>query len=189
MDVWRGRQAIRGDGGCVVSETVQEWLNPKIDRSGWSSGPWDAEPDKVQWVDATAGLDCLIVRNRIGALCGYVGVGHGHPWHGAEYGYGHSVGPKEADCESYCGHFPAALVDVHGGLTYSDRCQPSDNPAEGICHVPEPGRPEDVWWFGFDCAHAGDLVPGMHYGGGLYWTVDMVTDEVRTLARQLANAA
>jgi len=173
-----------------VSETVQEWLNPKMDRSGWSSGLWDTEPDKVQWVDTTTGLDCLLVRNRRGTLCGHVGVGPGHPWHGAKYGYGHSIGPKvDADCERYCDHNPDALVKVHGGLTYSDRGQPSDNPAEGICHVPEPGRPEDVWWFGFDCAHAGDPVPGLRSCGGRYWTLDMVADEVRSLARQLASAA
>ena len=29
-----------------------------------------------------------------------------------------------------------------------------------ICHVTEPGDAEPVWWFGFDCAHAGDLMPG-----------------------------
>lgn len=30
-----------------------------------------------------------------------------------------------------------------------------------ICHLPAPDEPDDVWWFGFDCAHAGDIIPGM----------------------------
>lgn len=53
-----------------------------IDKSTWPRGPWDDEPDKVQWEDAATELPCLIVRNGLGALCGYVGVPEGHPWHG-----------------------------------------------------------------------------------------------------------
>jgi len=49
-------------------------------------------------------------------------------------------------------------MNVHGGLTFSDRCQPGAE-EHGICHVPEPGEPDDVWWFGFDCAHCDDLAP------------------------------
>jgi hypothetical protein len=30
-----------------------------------------------------------------------------------------------------------------------------------ICHVPDEGEPDDLWWFGFDCAHAGDFTPGI----------------------------
>ena len=31
----------------------------------------------------------------------------------------------------------------------------------GICHIPDQGEPDDVWWLGFDCLHGGDLAPGM----------------------------
>jgi len=48
-----------------------------------------------------------------------------------------------------------ADIDAHGGLTYSAKCYGD------ICHVPKPGEPDDVWWFGFDCAHAMDLAPGL----------------------------
>ena len=48
------------------------------DKSGWEQGAWQDEPDKVQWIDEETGLDCLIVRNPGGALCGYVGVAEGH---------------------------------------------------------------------------------------------------------------
>ena len=103
------------------------------------AGPWDDEPDKAQWIDPATGLDCLIVRNHFRSLCGYVGVPPGHPLHGKKY--------DDPD------------VGVHGGLTFADRCDPSHDEAHAICHVPAPGRPDDVYWFGFDCGHAFDLQP------------------------------
>src|SRR5690606_37087186 len=56
-----------------------------IDRSGWSSGPWDSEPDKIRWTDQITGLDCLIVRQRPGHLCGYVGVEPEHRLYKVNY--------------------------------------------------------------------------------------------------------
>ncbi|MGH9001500.1 MAG: hypothetical protein ACRDYV_00060 [Acidimicrobiia bacterium] len=111
------------------------------DKSGWGPGPWQAEPDKVHWTDPDTTLDCLAVRNRFGAWCGYVGVPPGHPWHGRDYD-----------------DVPA---DVHYGLTYAATCQEGAAEGEGICHVPAPGRPVDVWWLGFDCAHAFDYSPAL----------------------------
>jgi hypothetical protein len=52
-------------------------------------------------------------------------------------------------------HSPESVLRVHGGLTYSGKCQGA------ICHMPKPGQPDNVWWFGFDCSHAGDLAPRM----------------------------
>ena len=37
---------------------------------------------------------------------------------------------------------------------WKDRMQ-----ATAICHLPALGEPDGVWWFGFDSAHAGDLMP------------------------------
>jgi hypothetical protein len=111
-------------------------------------GPWSEEPNKVQWVDEATGFDALIVRNMMGALCGYVGVPPTHPLYGKDY--------DDQVLEN---------VDVHGGLTYANPCMKDD--PDGVCHVPEPGRPDDVWWFGFDCAHAWDVVPTMHGRGAL----------------------
>lgn len=114
-----------------------------LDKSGWERGPWDDEPDKAQWSDEATGLPCLIVRHRRGNLCGYVGVPNGHPWYGKDYD----------NCE-VLGDDP--YPDVHGGLTFAGPCQHSDDPSRFICHVPAPGEPDDVWWLGFDCAHAWD---------------------------------
>lgn len=118
-----------------------------IDRAalGWPSGEWDGEPDKLQWPDEATGLPCLAVRHpRLGNWCGYVGVSPEHPLAGHPY--------EEIDAD----------IDVRGGLTFSNRCHPGQTEATGICHLPGPGEPEDVWWFGFDCAHAGDFSPGLH---------------------------
>lgn len=132
------------------------------------AGPWTNEPDKAQWVDQTTGLDCLIVRNRVGALCGYVGLPPGHRWHGADYD-----------------DVPA---EVHGGLTYAGPCQDGRESGWGICHAPEPGRPADVWWLGFDCAHAWDWAPKMaRHSHDAYRDFRYVQLEVERLAAQLAT--
>ena len=125
--------------------TEMTWVDPRCDRSKWPPGEWDHEPDKVQWTDAATGLACLAKRqpNR-GHWCGYVGVPPSHPWHGKSYNDLPDYGPN-----------------VHGGLTFSDDCQEGP-PAETICHVPAPGEPEHLWWFGFDCAHAWDQSPDDH---------------------------
>lgn len=161
-------------------------------KDDWGSGPWQHEPDKMSWTDPDTDLPCLIVRNPGGALCGYVGVEPGHPWHGISYGehIGESCGAE------WCyEHTPEGIIDVHGGITYSGPCAHSDDEAVGICHVPDPGRSDDVWWFGFDCAHYMDLCPGditsrqIPIAGETYRDVPYVQNEVRKMARQLAGVA
>ena len=138
-----------------------------IDKSEWAPGPWHQEPDKIEW--RHNGLPCLIVRGPSGALCGYVGVPPGHPWHGADGGVGEPG------------------LDVHGGITYGDRCQ-----ADGkICHVARPGEPDDVWWLGFDCAHYGDAIPsrtGDWRLMGTYKDIAYVRREVERLAEMVKTA-
>lgn len=56
-----------------------------VDKSAWGDGPWQSEPDKMQWQDEATGFACLIVRDPMGALCGYVGVPETHPAHGLSY--------------------------------------------------------------------------------------------------------
>ena len=131
-----------------------------VDRTGWRSGPWDSEPDKIQWLDEDTKLPCLIHRNGAGGLCGYVGVSNDHPSFGKGY--------DDID------------VSVHGGLTYADKCQGS------ICHVVEQGEDDDVWWLGFDCVHFNDAAPGYRFtDGGVYRDINYVKTEVQSLAKQL----
>lgn len=158
--------------GTISSVKHKTWTT--VDKTTWGSGPWLAEPDKEQWADEATGYPCLLKRSPLGALCGYVGVPEGHPWHGADYD---AVEP-----------YP----DVHGGLTYASLCQegPED---ETICHVPAPGEPEPLWWLGFDCAHSGDLMPAeRHYFDGelygTYQTAQYVKDQCARLAAQATAA-
>lgn len=148
-----------------------------IDKSTWGEGPWLGEPDKIQWQDEATGLVCLMVRQPThGAWCGYVGVPPGHrhyekPYHDVE-------------------------VAIHGGLTFDGFCQEDAAEGEGICHTPEPGQPDRVWWLGFDCAHGWDLRPGSEIDallfiettdpGAEYRDVAYVREQVTRLAAQLA---
>jgi len=142
---------------------------------------WLTEPDRKEWKSDT-GLTCLIVRNPMGALCGYVGVAPDHPWHGKDY--------NDVD------------ADVHGGLTYANKCEGH------VCHTPAPGEEEHLWWLGFDCAHAGDFVPSMDVKlapmyqlsdsflgintsigkGNAYRDIEYVTAECESLASQALAA-
>lgn len=135
-------------------------------KSGWPRGEWDAEPDKIQWQDAETGMSCLIVRGGSGALCGYVAVTDTHPFYKKDY--------------------DSVPVEVHGGLTYADLCMDAAED-HGVCHRPGKGEPDNVWWFGFDCAHYGDHSPAYARDASdeRYKSVSYVEAQVKSLARQL----
>lgn len=159
-----------------------------VDKSDWPRGPWDDEPDKVQWRDEASGFACLIVRSHLGTLCGYVGVPAGHPWHGL---YCERVRMPGASSARYD---DAGDPRAHGGLTFAGACQHGADPARGICHVPGPGDPDDLWWLGFDCAHLYDLVPALgrfHLPDPsvIYRDLDFVAGAVAALAEDAAKAA
>ena len=164
------------------------------DKAAWGEGPWQSEPDKMQWIDEGTDLDCLIVRGPGGSLCGYVGVMDGHLLFETAYN----------DDKFYD-------LDVHGGVTFTDLCQ-EQKKEHGVCHVPAAGRSDHVWWIGFDCAHAWDYspkfdkdMPGSAYLGVLarhlsdtvdfpdneagfettYKDLDYVMKEIRELAKQI----
>ncbi|HTE35728.1 MAG TPA: hypothetical protein VK630_04215 [Reyranella sp.] len=176
----------------IRPDTLLEWTWPSEMRP-WrlpsrrvgdadTSGPWDAEPDKRQWIDDATSLPCLMHRGTLGSWCGYVGVAPGHRFH-------RKAADKIAD-----------HVHAHGGINFAEGCQASDDPAMGVCHV-APGAHDKVWWIGFDCAHVGDMLPGMFRLheiipalGGLpkftrgytYRDLAYVECEVTELARQLS---
>lgn len=147
-----------------------------VDKSNWPPGPWKDEPDKVQWRDEATGLPCLIVRGPVGSWCGYVGVGRSHPYHGLGY---NDLYEKDMD------------VSVHGGLTFANGCSHGDNPGQSICHIVEPGEDDNIHWFGFDCAHGGDLSPSptmySYTTRAVYRDMAYVEAEVARLAKQLAD--
>lgn len=146
-----------------------------IPKAEWGDGPWQNEPDRAEWRDAKTGMACLALRNRSGVWCGYVAVTSDHPAYDKRY--------DDVD------------VSVHGGLTYANRC------SGRICHVPEPGEPDDVYWLGFDCHHCYDFAPAYfaqykHRGypfdevpslEEVYRTLEYVKAECADLANQLKS--
>lgn len=148
------------------------------------SGEWEEEPDREAFVHAE--LPCLILRalphQTGGHLNGYVGVPLKHPGAGSkmERIVGRDIDTKYDDID----------VDVHGGLTFSGVGEGGDL------------RPQGFYWFGFDCAHAGDYSPPtdprvhqVHVdvtgrtGPSDYETyrnIEYVRGQVRHLAEQLA---
>lgn len=105
---------------------------------------------------------CVVVFRDNGYRCGYVGIPNGSKLYGKSYMdkldikmkemYGKSVG-KRGICTIFCTDFSdkkervslELYFDVHGSLTYSGGGKNSDYPIKS-----------DLWWFGFDCGHAGD---------------------------------
>lgn len=183
----------------------QEWkFDPDPDYP-LGPGEWDNEPDKVQYIDKDTQLPCLIVRNPFGALCGYVGVRKDHPLFGRSYDA--RVPYNERSALTLGSQSPLvllsealreedgtvrldALFDAHGGLTFSGSCQEGGK----ICHVVDDGEDDSVWWFGFDCAHAGDLVPGFSryrffQGDNTYRNISYVREQNAALAKQLTDYA
>jgi len=124
---------------------------------------WLDEPNREEFEHA--GLKCLILRHpELGQLNGYVAVPRGHPGYGKDY-----------DSMPYEDLFP---VEVHGGLTFSKEGD-GDTWPEG-------------WWFGFDCAHAGDLVPSIsrlipNRDWETYRNFQYVRRQTKNLAEQLAT--
>jgi hypothetical protein len=129
--------------------------------------PWESEPDELDF--EAEGLPCAMRRGAGGAWCGYVGVGPDHPLFGLPTdhmlklpmawfegrrgleGAGafefllHALGERRRLDE---GCSIGLALQVHGGVNY----------AHGTIQGREAG---DRWWFGFDCGHARDYLPGI----------------------------
>lgn len=161
---------------------MKSWTT--VDKSAWARGPWDSEPDKMQWVDEATGLPCLIHRAyTTGGLCGYVGVSAGHALF--------EVSGEDGD------------IDVHGGLNFFRHCMPAEDESSGICHVVGTDEDDNVWWLGFDCSHVGDVSPAIDalvrstmllpmenqyrrlFGADVYRDIEYVRQQCAELAMQL----
>lgn len=112
----------------------------------------------------------VVTGTDLGHRCGYVGIGTSHPLYKRSYSehcnvlnclskdsnnwqignigiiplFLHAIRYDEDDQTATTR--PDIAFDVHGSITYSD-CQ-MDHP---VRHLPYP-----LWWFGFNCGHAGD---------------------------------
>ena len=150
------------------------------------------------------GLTCAVVAIDMGHRCGYVGVPKSHPLYGKGYGdimpdvKKSDLGEEPIGDRGIMSVFCAAgdgedvrldlYFDVHGSLTYSgdgDKGYPIKAP---------------VWWFGFDCGHAGDnkdpgILKRFHKNNlyswddpnGVIWGEEYVVHQCEKLAEQLAK--
>ena len=163
--------------------------------------PWLSEPDREEF-DAY-GLLCVVKRQPVlKILLGYVGIPRTHPLYGVAQDalipypetwkdqalFIEEVGVMNMLCTDLdampVGHAPVHFVmTVHGGLSFSD---PMD-------------EHPDLWFFGFDCGHGNDFLPGMFETldgwnvdrlrdtiGGTYRSFEYVKNECVHLAEQLA---
>lgn len=161
-----------------------------------------AEGDSFEWT--SSGYGCFMLRTPLLNWCGYVSIPASHPWSGLRFDTARVTPLPDRDVPDIApnvfgmfieamrdspddGLYPLDLVlAVHGGVTYSDiRCSLRGQSAD-----------DKRWTFGFDCAHAGDLVPGIwkemnrdvaeHLSrGDVYRDRDYVFAETSRLAAQL----
>lgn len=166
------RMRIRETTAKLYMEALEENKISRlvnIDKSDWGEGPWKDEIDYYAWEDAFTDYECVIRRDlhATGAWLGYVKVPSTHLLFRE---------PFNSDGTQF--------LFVHGGLTYSS-------------HGEEPLLPfdEEGWWFGFDCAHAGDLLPLSSFipdqlgDLGTYKDINFVKKECEKLASQLKEMA
>ena len=115
---------------------------------------WKVESDFIH-----NNLRCVVVFQKMGYRCGYVGIPNNHPLYGKNYNE-KCLPFKDIENQSISkrGIIPMAFMeikdglispevyfDVHGGITFADGGIGSKYPVES-----------DLWWFGFDCAHYND---------------------------------
>lgn len=115
-----------------------------------------------------AGLRCVVIMTEMGHRCGYVGVPESHQLYGVGY------------------NSPDVYFNVHGGVTYTGGGKGSKYPVES-----------DLWWFGYDCNHAGDgkdlsvvsdalrEIKIRFPTYGIIRTTEYCIDECKSLAEQL----
>ena len=106
-----------------------------------------------------AGYKCVVAFGAIGHRCGYVGVPKIHPLYGKGYDDYLEIKKSDIGDREISGIFPLlgacldederirieAYFQCHGGITYAGGGENSEYPIKS-----------DLWWFGFDCGHAGD---------------------------------
>lgn len=97
----------------------------------WGYGEWVEEPDLLEFEHE--GLKCRIQRIFAKELDGHFSLGHL---------CGYVCIPKEHSKYGKNAFDEFDEMDIHGGLTYGE-------------------FQNDEYWIGFDCAHAGDIVPSI----------------------------
>lgn len=149
-----------------------------------------------------SGLRAVVLMTDMGHRCGYVGIGTDHPLFRVKYDEQHrllkmnmerttdKMSPVQVMCAAAKSedelNTPEYVFEVHGGITFS---------SDGSGEYPVASN---LWWYGYDCAHAGDLPTPDSFMGrtyantgldrdGVHRTLDFCIDECESLATQLAE--
>lgn len=140
-----------------------------VDKSKFKPGPWMHEPDII--AEDKDGYRLLVVRQRAGFLCGYVGVDKNHSLYEKLYMSPLDENVPDGDCL-------VDIIDVHGGLTYSGFFD----------SIEEAGN---YWYFGFDCGHYTDHVPNpilrVITSVNRYKDVAYVKNEIDNMLKQIKD--
>lgn len=164
-----------------------------------------AKPSLVEKVWKTeAGLKAAVIFTRQKFRCGYVGVPKEHPLFELHYDsnspyLAELTGDEEIGSRGLlsviCGQqrmqSPVMVFDVHGSLTFSDFWKPEGEESKELKELDD-----GLWYFGFDCAHAGDgQAPDLDEHGDIVhskwqWTnpvrsLEYVTQQCESLAAQI----
>lgn len=105
------------------------------------------------------GYECVVALQRLGHRCGYVGIPESHPLYRKNCTDYLEIKKDDLGDREVSGIFQLlsasldkderikieAYFQCHGGITYSGGGKNSNYPVKS-----------DLWWFGFDCGHAGD---------------------------------
>ena len=123
---------------------------------------WLNEPNAATWYDRETGYKCHMLRNYYGAWCGYVRVPKTHRFYGRHYQarsfiekpYLSKLTFKNPNRwttrKSQVRKGIENTLYAHGGITFAGR------PRKSLTSSVElKGH-----WFGFDCSHLNDYVPG-----------------------------
>lgn len=129
--------------------------------------PWENEPDSLDF--EADGLPCAMRRGGHDIWCGYVGVGEGHPLYGLPTNHPLKLPPswfKGRTFDQGTGPMDFFIHALSGAKSMGDACPISlafhVHGGVNYAHDSVPGRePDGRWWFGFDCGHAGDYLPGL----------------------------
>lgn len=139
--------------------------------------PWKDEPDFKLFIDNASGLKCAVLRHpHTGHLCGYVRVPRGKLYdkivrRGKQPGWEWAGKLRRAPAYTWV----ERRVTVHGGLTWAGKFRGRYQLERGL-------------WVGFDCAHAGDLMPKLQFKNvqqNIYRDMQYVTNECQILATQI----
>ena len=146
---------------------------------------------------------CVVIMTDGSYRCGYVAIPKKHKLYGVTYNTNKMILRKWMDkkpnekigkrgiipvvCHSGKGLSPEVAFDVHGSITFSEKTK--DYPVK----LNAPG-----WWYGFDCAHAGDgkdlskISPNKrkyytNFEGDIIRSKSYVIKECKRLAEQLSD--